>query len=209
MFAYNRQLCAALLCQLAQLSERGDEPFAVARHRDRTCLVFRGTSSFNDMLDDAYVLPRRATNLFSHLSSHADDETVTNMTVDDAPPTDVRVHAGFLRAYEGVADCLPTLHRPVVAGYSLGGALAVLHACRVPVSQVYLFGAPRVGNRGFQREYARLPHQTHRFHNHRDIVPRLPPGYKHVGTRISLPASEHSGHSLGCYEALLSRPFHA
>ena len=116
------------------------------------------------------------------------------------------VHAGFLEDFQAiggqVVDCVKTLlaghdsFRPVyVTGHSLGGALAILCALefvreKIPVTGVYTFGQPRVGNRTFAGLYdARLADKTWRVVNANDIVPRLPGvllGYRHCGHEVLL-----------------------
>ncbi len=63
-----------------------------------------------------------------------------------------------------------------LTGHSMGGALAVLTACRLakhwgaPVA-VYTFGAPRIGDLAFCKSY-KLP--TYRIVNGLDLVPEIP-----------------------------------
>ena len=67
----------------------------------------------------------------------------------------------------------------LVAGHSLGGALATLAAYDIqkahgplPGLHVYTYGAPRTGNHAFARDYeACVPHTWHVI-NDRDAVPR-------------------------------------
>jgi hypothetical protein len=105
------------------------------------------------------------------------------------------VHAGFLSAFsqvvpdEGEAPTqvfqqvrkqLEEASAVWLTGHSLGGALASVAACwlldqGIPVSGLYTFGAPRVGNAKY-RDYmnARLGHRYWRFMHMNDIVPDLP-----------------------------------
>ncbi len=95
---------------------------------------------------------------------------------------DGRVHYGFsaaLRRTWGLIE--PILEaardRPLfVTGHSMGGALAVLAACRLaragrPPVATYTFGAPRCGDPAFCAGYA-LP--TYRVVNRLDLVPEMP-----------------------------------
>lgn len=95
---------------------------------------------------------------------------------------DGRVHHGFSsalqRTWEHVEPVLALARdKPLfITGHSMGGALAMLTACRlakigVPPSAVYTFGAPRVGDPAFCDGYA-LP--TFRVVNRLDLVPELP-----------------------------------
>lgn len=81
-----------------------------------------------------------------------------------------------------------------LTGHSLGGAITVQLAselimnpsARVKDYFVMTFGAPRYGNKQFQRAYDNHMMQRHWFYaNQRDPVPHLPPnvmGYRHAGT---------------------------
>jgi len=95
---------------------------------------------------------------------------------------DGRVHSGFssaLRHTWGKVEKLldEAQDKPLfLAGHSMGGALAVLTACRLakmgrPPAAVYTFGAPRIGDRAFCAGYS-LP--TYRIVNQLDLVPELP-----------------------------------
>jgi hypothetical protein len=94
-----------------------------------------------------------------------------------------RVHHGFSavlnRTWDKVQSVLEEAveDRPLfLTGHSMGGALAVLTACRLakagrPPVAVYTFGSPRIGDRAFCAAYA-LP--TYRIVNRLDLVPELP-----------------------------------
>ncbi|MDB5298164.1 MAG: Lipase family protein, partial [Phycisphaerales bacterium] len=93
-----------------------------------------------------------------------------------------RVHQGFSTALRLVWDRVEAAlgeagDRPLfLTGHSMGGALAVLAACRLaaagrPPVATYTFGAPRVGDVDFCAGYG-LP--TYRVVNRLDVVPELP-----------------------------------
>jgi pimeloyl-ACP methyl ester carboxylesterase len=95
---------------------------------------------------------------------------------------------GFEDIYRALATPLPTADT-IVAGHSLGGALALLYAEQYlpPSAAIYTFGCPRV----FTRERAMVFDSTHpncyRFANMWDIVPKSPPlWFKHVGIPIDV-----------------------
>jgi hypothetical protein len=95
---------------------------------------------------------------------------------------DGRVHHGFssvLRQTWGKVETVleKACNKPLfLTGHSMGGALAMLTACRLakmgrPPVAIYTYGAPRVGDREFCAGY-RLP--TYRIVNRLDIVPEMP-----------------------------------
>lgn len=109
-----------------------------------------------------------------------------------------KVHDGFLCALNTVWRPLTKLmdatreHRKLwITGHSLGGALATLATAKLrlekaqPVSGLYTFGSPRVGNEEFARNFdADFYYQYYRVVNNNDVVPRIPfrlMAYRHVG----------------------------
>jgi pimeloyl-ACP methyl ester carboxylesterase len=108
------------------------------------------------------------------------------------------VHRGFAAAWHSVADTVasivPAGAHVIIAGHSLGGALATLCAETLwathTIDQVYTFGSPRVGNGPFARAYAeKCGHVTWRVVNQGDPVPHVPwmaATYRHVGIQIYL-----------------------
>jgi hypothetical protein len=95
---------------------------------------------------------------------------------------DGRVHHGFSavlrRTWDKVESILDAARdKPLfLTGHSMGGALAVLTACRLakagrPPVAIYTFGSPRIGDRAFCAGYA-LP--TYRVVNGLDLVPEMP-----------------------------------
>jgi pimeloyl-ACP methyl ester carboxylesterase len=118
----------------------------------------------------------------------------------------VKVHKGFCNAlsavYQGVRSEVrnrrKNKQKVFLTGHSLGGALATLCAYRfqkvggVPVSGVYVFGSPRVGNIGFANAYNNLlKAKTFRWVKNLDFASKLPvyagpplpaTQYHHVGT---------------------------
>ncbi len=93
-----------------------------------------------------------------------------------------RVHLGFSSALKRTWGKLEKIleaaeDKPLfLTGHSMGGALAVLTACRLakmngPPVAIYTFGSPRIGDRAFCAGYA-LP--TYRIVNRLDLVPEMP-----------------------------------
>jgi hypothetical protein len=154
-----------------QLFNRGDAQGYLAVSADFAVLAFRGTAGRKDWL--------------------------TNLDADLAPlqgaPVSVRVHHGFLRAFE---SCRQEITQAVdarvpaglglyITGHSLGGALAQIASAaleRDNLAACYTYGSPRVGTLDFDRE-VKCPH--YRLINRNDLVPGVPPpwfrGFRHTG----------------------------
>ena len=158
----------------------------VAHVNGHILVGFRGSESILNFLEDAEIW--RQPLLWS-----ADDLVA-------------EVHHGFLACFESVhQEVLHAVRNLVqefpadevyIYGHSLGGALDIFCAFefyrqKLPVTGVYTFGCPRVGNDHFARLYnAALGDRTFRVVNQNDIVPRLAPletGYRHVGQEIFMP----------------------
>ena len=131
-------------------------------------VAFRGTESTADWLSNLHLTTR-------------------------AVPGLGRVHAGFLEQFqalrpqlERILDARPTLPLQVT-GHSLGGAIAALAATTWattrPVQALYTYGQPAVAadSSTANAMAAALQGRWHRLVNDADIVPRVPPGYKHGG----------------------------
>ncbi|UNI19643.1 hypothetical protein JDV02_005818 [Purpureocillium takamizusanense] len=119
-----------------------------------------------------------------------------------------KVHSGFRKAWQEIADatthgleaatraCSSSSSSPhgnddykvVIAGYSLGGAVATLAAAHLRraglVADVFTFGSPRVGNDAFANFVTSQPGgRSWRVTHRDDPVPRLGPmflGYRHI-----------------------------
>lgn len=104
------------------------------------------------------------------------------------------VHRGVESRTDRILSEMGTLPRSplLLAGFSLGGAVAVRLASKLPetVHSVHAFGAPKVGDAAFVDQYraSGLWTRTWRYVTPLDPVPRLPPGYRHVGREIHVPS---------------------
>jgi len=97
------------------------------------------------------------------------------------------VHSGFLSIYkscrEGLLDIVKERaanKKVYITGHSLGGSLATLFGFELAMTNlctpnVYSFGAPKVGNKGFKEKYDEFVRRSIRFVNIYDVVPLSPP----------------------------------
>ena len=101
-------------------------------------------------------------------------------------------HRGFLGAFQAVEGRLrsalsqASARKLILTGHSLGGAIATVMAAEwqefLPPAMVVTFGQPAVGIGAFRMFYQQhYSGKFFRFVNDDDIVPRVPPGYEHVG----------------------------
>eukprot|EP00775_Hariotina_reticulata_P004336 gene4336-4589_t len=180
--------------------------------------AFRGTeTSFQDgLVEDVTTDALFAT---APLSS------MLGMT-DQGYPEEVKVHKGFLTAFNDVLGKDPDERKLLDVAEEmmdgekpsrLGGALATLGAFWVaeagfpgvgtPLYMVelecYAFASPRVGNMSFAMLFNEVVPNCFRFTHKSDVVPAVPPigWYKHVGRPVMLiePADNDYG-LLGCCE---------
>jgi predicted lipase len=109
------------------------------------------------------------------------------------------VHSGFYSGYNSVSSTvkndvnnLKSKYRDaklIIAGHSLGGALAILAAADLvnlhAIDATYTFGQPRIGNDAFAAWYPTRVRNTFRVIHYADIVPHVPPasfGFVHSST---------------------------
>lgn len=167
-------LYEGLVAPNAVAVETDTEALIEEHHNGRWAIIFPGTSSGHDWL--------------------------TNFKFRRVPwLAGGEVHRGFIEAFESVEhhfiNVIPANAKLIIAGHSLGGALATLAArsldWRFDVERVITFGSPRVGNGRFAADYSqRLGSRTARIVNEHDPVPFGPPwimGNRHVETEIYLP----------------------
>jgi len=153
-------------------------------------IVFRGTESYTNWLDDGEVI----------LSS-------TDLC------TDCKVHHGFLKCYTNTIDQVLTAlstvtkdypnYEIIVTGHSLGGAIATLVTAKLYNTKLYKpihysFGSPRVGNENFASYCMSTFTNSNRITHYKDMVPHIPYeslGYYHITSEIY----EDENHQLhGC-----------
>ncbi|HEY6466139.1 MAG TPA: hypothetical protein VIY69_09120 [Candidatus Acidoferrales bacterium] len=102
----------------------------------------------------------------------------------------------------------------IVTGHSLGAALATLFVIendskrKFDVTTLCTFASPRVGNMEFVHLFNKLPIDSWRIVNGRDLVPKLPlkipvlVDYEHVDTAYSFDSIAFAKNNLGCPHAL-------
>ncbi|MCP9784419.1 trypsin-like peptidase domain-containing protein [Cyanobium sp. WKJ7-Wakatipu] len=138
---------------------------------DLVLVCFRGTESTADWLSNLKVIPKAVNELGSS------------------------VHAGFWEQFEALRPQLERLISPhrqlplLVTGHSLGGAIAALAAASWAASSnlraLYTYGQPAVArDRALDQLAEALGGHYHRLVNDSDIVPRVPPGYRHAGNLL-------------------------
>jgi triacylglycerol lipase len=141
-------------------------------------------------------------------------------------------HEGFLQMYDStrstIAENLPALarnHRVLIAGHSLGAALATLALpdietnMKIKASALYTYGSPRVGDdafvKAFDRDYSR---KSYRVTNTSDLVTSIPfpiplagfvGGYfSHVDTPVDFTTQNNDlekNHAMETYISALSQ----
>lgn len=146
--------------------------------------------------DDLYIVAIRGTQGTGNWLANLDARLVPSTQLDaswdgsDRP----KVHAGFARASEAMTPVLATQVPPgarvILAGHSLGAAIAVFLAPRlrdrgITIERVVTFGCPRVGD-AFYREawHNTVAAPIRRYVNGPDPVCQLPTpwrGFCHIG----------------------------
>jgi hypothetical protein len=167
---------------------RSDTRALVAWGGGRLVVAFKGTSSFENVKTDLSFF--KTTHPPARVAALSATFGLRLLRVP------IRVHGGFLAAFQAVdaavlaaagealaaaaaAGAPPP--RLLVAGHSLGGALATLAAHALvtkfpelaPRAAVYTYGAPRVGNRAFALEFDALVPNCFALINDQDPVPRV------------------------------------
>lgn len=187
-FVWNSVLNAALCSTLAYQDAETVESQVVDGWGFERCRVFSidNTECFVASTADAIVVSFRGTQEVG--------DWLTNLNFAFTSQPFGAVHRGFFNGFELVRVLVEGTLREfgasrkkvVITGHSLGGALATVAAAtwhgKFPISGVYTFGQPAVGFSGF-RSFIDVcyPESFHRFVNDDDVVPRVPPGYRHVG----------------------------
>lgn len=198
---------------LAGVEEPEAEVFGfIAESQDKIIVVFRGTRTFKDNETDQ------------------DLYQVLYPFVGNAGKT----HRGFTCTYQSARNelireltKLSTTKRLLVAGHSLGGALALLASLDFAVNSgfknliVYTYGSPRTGDPDFASRFDQTVKNSIRISNIHDIIPTLPAQaypppftkeglfYRHVNTKFPVSFQLNSlpvrNHEIVCYFKNLSK----
>jgi triacylglycerol lipase len=106
-----------------------------------------------------------------------------------------QVHTGFKSSINMIWDDMKIYIEPLLetrklfyTGHSLGAAMSLIGAARLPGVAIYNFGCPRTGNAEFAEK---ITTPFYRIAKHLDIVTKVPPPlfYKHAGYLILI--NEH------------------
>ena len=188
-FSWESALSLAMASQLAYVrSETGIVQLATETWGFVGCIPFSANSTQGFVAWDEDCV------LVSYRGTESIGDWLLNASVAPTQRPYGRVHGGFSKGFETGRTLVETAlgqagvagKRLWLTGHSLGGALAVINAAewlnRYPVTGVYTFGQPKaVGAEAAQFLRESYDGCLHRLVNDDDIVPGVPPGYRHVG----------------------------
>lgn len=137
----------------------------ISHENDATFISFKGTSSFENWIED--------------------------LKIDLVPYKNGLVHKGFLEITQNLLnDTVNNIYECrniILTGHSLGGAIALLMGIELNDMgynvKTYTFGQPKIGDNNLNRM---IGFQNYRFVHDKDIVPHLPPfpEYQHQCNEI-------------------------
>lgn len=141
--------------------------------------------------------------VISFRGSHGRSDWLNNFRIIGTNDLEAgRIHSGFHSAFQAIKTPLVELLNDLgsdkkiwLTGHSLGGALAAIclaelqESLRDRFQACYTFGQPRVGHGNFAN-FIKINYgeRFFRFVNDDDIVTRIPPVYRHVGSLIHFAA---------------------
>jgi len=185
-FSWSAALSLALASQLAY--QKQADVIASARHWG-----FDHCEPITDGAAQCFVATTDDLALVSFRGTESVSDWLSNLNVIgiDAPQIGT-VHAGFYGQFTALRQEIEAILRMkpgrplIITGHSLGGAIAILAAATWVQSEhlrgLYTYGQPRAGKASFSRYVAaNFIDRTFRFVNDNDVVPKVPPGYRHVG----------------------------
>lgn len=188
------------MMEYAGLSYKKNQPFMEGEHlcvfddketdiqyyirsiQNTLLISFRGTDSFKDFFADIKFFKKKIP--YGNTSSK------------------IKVHSGFIDRYKSpqirkniLSFITPKITKVIVVGHSYGGALATLCAIDIQYNhphldlEAVLFGAPRVGNKAFQKSFDKRLYKVLRVENGNDLVTKVPfkfMGFRHVGAPVKI-----------------------
>ena len=169
-----------------------------------TVSTVRRTAVENWKFDDCQFISTENTECFVASSSQAivvsfrgtqqTSDWLINLNIATKSTNYGWVHRGFYFALHSVKNQVERAldhfdaqqKKVILTGHSLGGAVATIGAAewfgKYPISGIYTFGQPAVGFSTLRSSIEVIyPQKFYRFVNDDDIVPQVPPGYRHVG----------------------------
>lgn len=165
-FDQNSKMNSYIKNFLATIREKIEIPIGfIAEKGNNVYLVFRGTQTATEWINNL------------------------NIKMEAFKEADLgNIHEGFLKSYKDFRNDLLTAISKIdksrklyITGHSLGGAFACLAAADIrksnirPVTAVYTFGSPRVGDKIFAQEFNCLfPNNSFRIANTADVVTEIP-----------------------------------
>ncbi|NET33213.1 MAG: lipase family protein [Cyanothece sp. SIO1E1] len=195
-YAGDKALILVEACRLCQ------EPDSSIQQQLTTAWSFPSTTfKFIDQgVVQAFIVANEQVILLCFRGSDSREDWQANLNFPKDPVAIGQVHQGWWRALDkvwtAIEDHIKTVRTPEnpqsiwVTGHSLGGALATLATFRLgqaglPLSGLYTFGQPRVGNRRFGQAFdLQFKQRSFRFANNNDGVTIVPPAlfnYVHIG----------------------------
>jgi len=142
----------------------------IFKYKNILYIVFRGTSSFKDVLIDMQMC----------------FENIINPTI--------KVHSGFYKQYfsiyKKIIDYIDFYKYNIdiinVLGHSLGGGIATIASSLIAnsyynkVVNCYVFGCPRVGNKNFKIFFNKVVKNHYNYCFYNDIIGMIPLNYKYL-----------------------------
>ncbi len=168
----------------------------------------KGATCFNESSVQGFWCAEKDVALLAFRGSQSIADWIRNIRVMPWKHPWGLVHKGFLAGVNDVESYLQQFAAAAkqvkhvwVTGHSLGGAMAVIAAAWLEMNgiaaTVYTFGQPTLAFNDFAQRFAmELPARYVRFVNQNDIVPQIPPFYRHFGMvkRIVRPGVLESVH---------------
>lgn len=209
--------------------DQGTVPYGfVARERKTNDLVFvvRGTEGDIEWAEDLFEADQIACPVANSQGLvHRGFGTIyKNLTYQSTSSSTLTAPA--IGSGDTLSQVLDGATSVAITGHSLGSALATMLAIdialnpKTPISQIYTFASPRVGDPDFVSQFNNLaPADSYRIANVWDIVPHTPPDifftidhewhYQHVNSYCPVDGGETidvvTSHSLAAYEAGLRK----